>query len=324
MSDTVVTEQTQAVPASGASHPVGRGVSVIIPAYNESEGVAPVVREVMAALERTGRPFEVIVVDDASSDGTGELAREAGARVITHVHNKGYGGSLKDGVRAARHPVVLFYDADGQFDANDIETMLGYLPEYDMATGWRDARSHVPKDRIVGKKMLGWVANWLARQRIPDLNCGFRAIKRDVLIRYLHLLPDGFSASTTTTLLFLKQGHQVRFVPTVIEERVGQSTVRPIRHGIQTVLLIVRLITLLDPFRVFFPVSAILAALGILWGLPFLLSGRGLSVGALFLLVSAMILFFFGLLADQVSAIRREQAAFHWASLQSHDSDLDA
>lgn len=295
-------------PAAG----VPLGVSVIIPAYNEAEGVGTVVASVLAQLQQLERPFEVIVVDDCSQDGTGEIARQAGARVVTHARNKGYGGSLKDGVRAARHPIVLFYDADGQFDARDIGKMVALLPEYDMATGWRDSRSHVPRDRVLGKKVLAMVANYLARQRIPDLNCGFRALKRDVLMRYLHLLPDGFSASTTTTLLLLKQGHAVKFVPTIIEPRVGKSTVKPVKDGMRTMLLILRLITLLDPFRVFFPTSALLAIAGISWGIPYLASGRGLSVGALFLLVAALIIFFFGLLTDQVAAMRRDQAAFHW------------
>lgn len=295
------------------------GVSVIIPAYNEAEGVGGVVREVLGILADLDRPYEVIVIDDCSTDGTGELAREAGAKVLTHARNKGYGGSLKDGVRAAQHPIVLFYDADGQFNADDIPTMLSYLPEYDMATGWRDSRSHVPKDRVLGKKVLAQVANYLAHQTIPDLNCGFRAIKRDILLRFLHLLPDGFSASTTTTMLFLKQGYNVRFVPTVIEARVGTSTVNPIKDGSRTVLLILRLITLLDPFRVFFPVSAVLLVAGIAWATPFLAMGRGLSVGALFLMVTGMILFFFGLLADQVSSMRRELATFHWEDRKWQD-----
>lgn len=299
---------------SQPSKPASRlGVSVVIPAYNESEAVEEVVREVVEHLQKSGRPHEVLVVDDASTDGTGDLARRAGARVLTHVRNKGYGGSLKDGVVASRFPIVLFYDADGQFDVEGINEMLDWIPAYDMATGWRDSRSHVPRDRVLGKKLLGWVADYLAKQHIPDLNCGFRAIKRDVLLRYMHLLPDGFSASTTTTMLFLKQGHTVRWVPTVIKERAGTSTVRPIQDGIRTVMLIVRLITLLDPFRVFFPASAVLAVGGLAWGIPFMASGNGLSVGALFLLISSLLVFFFGLLADQVSALRREQAAFHFA-----------
>lgn len=293
-----------------------RGVSVVIPAYNEAEGVGEVVETVRAELERLERPHEVLVIDDCSSDGTGDIAAAAGARVIRNVRNKGYGGSLKVGTLAAQHPVVLFYDADGQFDAGDIGKMLELIPEYDMATGWRDARSHVPRDRVVGKKLLAVAANWLARQEIPDLNCGFRAIKRPLLMQFLHLLPDGFSASTTTTLLLLKQGYRVRFVPTVIEKRVGTSSVKPIRDGMRTVLLIVRLITLLDPFRVFFPVSALLAAGGILWGVPFLVAGKGLSVGALFLLITALMLFFFGLLVDQVAAMRRELARFHWEEME--------
>ena len=117
--------------------------------------------------------------------------------------------------------------------------------------------------------MLGWVADYLARQHIPDLNCGFRVLRRDLLLRYLHLLPDGFSASTTTTLLFLKQGHSVHFLPTVVTERSGTSTVRPIQDGMRTVMLIVRLITLLDPFRVFFPMSRVAYRRGAWVGRPY-------------------------------------------------------
>jgi hypothetical protein len=137
-----------------------------------------------------------------------------------------------------------------------------------------------------------------------------------VLIRYLHLLPNGFSASTTTTLLLLKQGFNVRFVPTIIEKRVGVSTVNPIKDGMRTVLLILRLITLLDPFRVFFPFSALFGIAGLAWAVPFLAMGRGLSVGGLFLMVTAIIIFFFGLLVDQVVALRRETASFHWDEMQ--------
>lgn len=282
-------------------------VSVVIPAYNEEKAIGPTLDEVKAAVGPSARRYEIVVVDDGSRDRTGAEAASRGVRVVTHRRNRGYGAALKSGVLASTGEIVLFYDADNQFDPADIEHMVDELADHDAALGARTSKSHAPFSRRGGKKLLGWLANYLARTRIPDLNCGLRAIRRDLLLDYLHLLPNGFSASTTTTLVLLKEGHDVRFVPVTVKKRIGSSTVRPLKDGMDTALLIVRLTTLLDPFRVFGPVSGVFFLLGTALGVHYLRLGRGLSTASLFLLVSSIIIFFFGLLADQVASLRRER-----------------
>ena len=282
-------------------------VTVVIPAFNEEEAIGPTLDDVLGAVQESALAYEVLVVDDGSSDGTAARAERPGVRVIRHRRNRGYGAALKSGTVAARGEVVLFYDADNQFDPADIDGMVRELESADAALGARMAGSYAPFSRKGGKKLLGWLANYLSRTRIPDLNCGLRAIRRDVLLDYLHLLPDGFSASTTTTLVLLKEGHDVKFVPVTVKKRIGQSTVKPLKDGMDTALLVLRLTTLLDPFRVFGPVSVVFFVLGVVRGAHYLRLGQGLSMASLFLLVTAVLIFFFGLLADQVASLRRER-----------------
>ena len=287
--------------------PAAIDVSVVIPAFNEEKAIGTTLDEVLAAVSTSSRRYEIIVVNDGSRDNTGAVASAKGVRVVTHRRNRGYGASLKSGTLAARGDVVLFYDADNQFDPADIDRMVTELGGDDAVLGARTHGSHAPFSRRGGKKMLGWLANYLARTKIPDLNCGLRAIRRDLLLDYLHLLPNGFSASTTTTLVLLKEGHDVRFVPVTVKKRIGKSTVKPIKDGLDTALLIVRLTTLLDPFRVFGPVAVLFFVTGVLRGAYYVKFGGGLSSASLFLLVSSVIIFFFGLLADQVASMRRER-----------------
>jgi glycosyltransferase involved in cell wall biosynthesis len=282
-------------------------VSIVIPAYNEEKAIGTTLDAVNGAIASSSRRYQLIVVNDGSRDRTAEEAASRHVQVVNHRRNRGYGASLKSGVLAARGDVVLFYDADNQFEPADIERMVNELGELDAALGARTQGSHAPFSRRGGKMLLGWLANYLARTRIPDLNCGLRAIRREVLLDYLHLLPNGFSASTTTTLVLLKEGHDVKFVPITVKKRIGKSTVKPIKDGMDTALLIVRLTTLLDPFRVFGPVAALFFVGGVVRGAYYIRFGTGLSTAALFLLVSSVIIFFFGLLADQVASMRRER-----------------
>ncbi|MFP4056842.1 MAG: glycosyltransferase family 2 protein [Candidatus Brocadiia bacterium] len=278
-------------------------VTVIIPALNEAEAIGQVVRE----LRQRYPEYEVLVVDDGSTDDTGEIARQAGARVVRHDWNKGYGAGLRTGCREARGEVVCFFDADGQHHAEDVGRLVAEVGDYDMVVGARTRDCHAPWRRRPGKLVLRWFANFLAGMRIPDLNSGLRAFKREVLLKYLHLMPSGFSFSTTSTFAMLKSDRPVKWVPITVERRVGTSSVSQVRHGLQVLLLMLRLTTLFEPLKVFLPVSGLLVALGLCFFAVYASQGVGLTDATVMLVVSGVIVFMMGLVIDQVAAIRREK-----------------
>jgi glycosyltransferase involved in cell wall biosynthesis len=281
-------------------------VSIVIPAFNEEQGLPGVLEELRAWMQHGA---EVIVVDDGSTDNTARVAADAGARVIRHRHNRGYGASLKSGIRAADRDIVVTFDADGQFDTNDIAKLVEALNDSDMAVGVRPQGAGSPTLRKPGKWLLGKTANYLAQTQIPDLNCGFRALPVETALHFLNLLPNGFSFTTTLTLAMFKDGYNVAYLPITVRPRTtGKSSVR-VADGFNTLLLIIRIIALFDPLKVFLPASGLLFLIGILyWLLDSLKLGRpNIPSGAIILLVSAVMMFMFGILADQVAAIRRGQ-----------------
>lgn len=278
------------------------GCTIIIPAYNEEKGISAVIR----GLYRIAGKCEIIVVDDGSSDNTRKLASEAGARVIHHPYNKGYGASLKTGIRNAKTDVVLLMDADGQHKPDDALKLLEYMDEYDMVVGSRTSNSHVSALRRPGKKILSIVANYLAGTKIPDLNSGFRAIKRDMVLDFMHILPNGFSFTTTITLAALTSGYSVKYVPIEAPKRVGKSKIKPFRDGFRFIMLIIRTISLFNPMRVVLPVSAFFILSGLIYAIESIIAIDHIPSGALLALLSGIIIFFFGIIADQISVLIRK------------------
>ncbi|HZQ05226.1 MAG TPA: glycosyltransferase family 2 protein, partial [Anaerolineae bacterium] len=208
-------------------------VSIILPAFNEAQGLPAVLDSLRGWMERGA---EIIVVDDGSTDRTAQVAADAGARVIRHRNNKGYGAALKSGIRAAEHDIAVTFDADGQFDANDVGRLVEALQASDMAVGVRPQGAGSPTLRKPGKWLLSKTANYLAQTQIPDLNCGFRALRLETARRYLNLLPNGFSFTTTLTLAMFKDGYNVEYVPITVRPRTtGTSRVR-IADGFNTLL----------------------------------------------------------------------------------------
>jgi glycosyltransferase involved in cell wall biosynthesis len=283
---------------------VARPLTIVIPAYNEAEAIGPVLEHLKVTCPELIEA--IIVVDDGSSDDTASIAESTGVRVIRHSRNKGYGASLKTGIRAARTEFVLTMDSDGQHKAEDIGRLWEKTGQSDMVVGQRTSLIHSPLWRMPGKWLLSFMANYLTRQRIPDLNSGFRLMRREVVMKYMHLCPPGFSFSTTITMAFFNRGYNVSYVLIDVKKRVGISTVS-LATGLETIILILRIATLFDPLRIFIPISMFTASVGILWGIPYTLSGRGISVGSMLAIVTALLMFSLGLICDQISQLRLER-----------------
>ncbi len=279
-------------------------ISIIIPAFNEAEAIKDVVRGLREKIPGA----EIVVIDDGSRDGTGALAESAGAKVITHQQRLGYGSALTTGTRSTSRPYVLFFDGDGQHDPDDALKLIGECEGFDMVVGARGGDSHTPARRKPGKLILRWFADFLAGVKIPDLNSGLRIFRRETLLRYIHLMPHGFSFSTTSTFAMLKSRRRYKFVPITARKRSGKSTVRQWRHGPSTIMLMLRLTVLFEPLKVFLSVAGILLLLCAASLTVDLTTGAG-GVGdtTVLLAISSLSIFMFGLLCDQVSAMRREK-----------------
>jgi glycosyltransferase involved in cell wall biosynthesis len=286
-------------------------VTVVIPAYNEEHGIAAVVANIRAALPDA----EVLVIDDASADATAEQARQAAARVLRHPLNKGNGAAVKTGIRNATGDVILLMDADGQMDPRYIPAILGKLAEgYDMVVGARtpDTQGDTLFRRL-GNRALDGLGSYLVETQVQDLTSGYRAMRREVIMEFIHLLPNRYSYPTTSTLALAKAGYSVGFVPIRGQRRqAGRSRQKLLRNGIKFGLIILRMISLFAPLRVYFPVALVMFGLGML---SFLLNivviepERGLYIpnSALGLFIGSVVIFMFGLLAEQIAALRLQR-----------------
>lgn len=231
-------------------------ISVVIPAYNEENGIAPVLEELKETLQKADVAAEIIVVDDGSTDDTAQKAEEAGVRVVRHEENRGYGAALKTGFREACNEYVIITDADGTYPSDAILEMLPLRLNHEMVVGARTGKNvHIPLIRRPAKWFLNKLANYLARYRIPDLNSGLRVIKKPLVQKYIGFLPDGFSFTTTITLALLVAGYRVKYIPINYAHRTGKSKIRPIRDTMNFVALIIRTVLFFNPLRVLAPIG---------------------------------------------------------------------
>jgi glycosyltransferase involved in cell wall biosynthesis len=281
-------------------------VAVIIPAFNENAGVGPTVDRVRAALTSTSLSFEVVVVDDGSTDDTAEQAKARKARVIRQPENRGYGAALKTGILKTRSEYVLIIDADGTYPPEAIPTLLARMPDVDMAVGARASDdTSIARARRPAKKVLSLLASYLAGRRIPDLNSGLRVMRRSVLMEFLHILPSGFSFTTTITLALLCNNYVVSYFPITCAPRVGSSKLRA-KEFSAFVMLVLRTVVLFNPLKVFLPLGAALFLIGaakfvydvFLWNL---------SETAVMAFLSAIIVWSVGLLADMIARVYLHQ-----------------
>ncbi len=284
-------------------------LSIVIPVFNDQAGLDVLLPRLQDVLMGINVPSEIIVVDDGSTVPiVGHERRSNTAfRIIKHRRNRGYGAALKTGIRAATGAYALIMDADNQHDPADIPRFFARAQGCDMVVGLRRSQRSSPLWRRPGKLFLTWLLNSMSATPVPDINCGFRCVRRDAILRHLDLCSDAFSFSVSSTVLMLNYGHAVEFEEIDAHERIGISSVR-IRTGLQTIILIIRLVVYTTPLRFFLPISFALVLAGGVWTTPYVLMGRGISVGGLFLIIAGMLTFFFGVLADQLSELIKRDA----------------
>jgi len=278
-------------------------VSVIVPAFNEGHSIEGLV----SGLRRAGSWHEILVVDDGSTDDTGSRAAQAGARVIRHPYNKGNGAAVKTGIRQATGGVVLILDGDGQHRPSDAVRLIDGLREYDLVVGARSSSTQANGARRIGNALLNTIASYLAEHPIPDLTSGFRAARREPLLEFLHLLPNGFSTPTTTTLAFLRAGYSVHFEPIDAGVRQGHSKIRLGADGLQFFVILLKVITIFSPMRIFLPLSAASFALGGIYALWTIATQSHVTNSSVLLILLSVIIFLVGLVSEQISSLRFER-----------------
>ena len=280
------------------------GFSVLVPAFNEEDTIEQFLNDLKRALSKVKDEYEIIVIDDGSKDQTFSIASSfSGIRVVRHPYNKGYGASVKTGVHEAVHEKIITIDADGQHDPVYILEMLEMMDEYDLVAGAR--HGYISGRRGFGNNFFCWLASYLSNIKIPDLTCGLRAFTKDKFCEFSHIFPNKSSLPSTTILSFAISGYDIKFIPIKDQPRVGGvSKVTIIKDGMRFTGLILRMISLFNPLKIFMPISILLIFLGCLWLLRTLASTGGFSPAVAMLFLAGIFIFLIGLLVDQLAEIR--------------------
>lgn len=279
-------------------------LSIIIPAYNESGAITATIEKICAlSLPR----FEVIVVNDGSSDDTAAVAERAGAKVLSHPYNIGNGAAVKTGIRSARGRVVCFLDGDGQHDPDDIPRLLTHIERYHMVVGARQRGSETHIHRDLANFFYNRFASFISSFPIEDLTSGFRVMRRVDALRFCDMFPNKFSYPTTSTLAFIRSGRAVKYVPIQTRFRIGKSKIRLLHDGFEFLMIILKISMSFSPYRVFLPVSSFLFFLGLAWYIyTYVTFGRFTNMSHL-LINSSVIVFMLGLIAEQIASMRLER-----------------
>ena len=275
-------------------------ISIIVPAFNEEEVIEKVIADLKKYLSQA---CEIIVVNDGSTDCTGEVVGKiADIKVINHSENRGYGAALKSGIRKSQGEYILIIDADGTYPTESVSELIREAPDYDMVVGARtNPQSQIPILRRPAKWLLNGLANYLTMTKIPDLNSGLRIIKKEVLGRFISLLPDGFSFTTTITLALLANNYRVKYIPIDYYKRAGKSKIRPIRDTLNFLQLIIKTVLYFNPLKIFIPFSLIILAIAIIVGVySILFAPKFMDTTVVVLCATALQTFFFGLIAELI------------------------
>lgn len=282
------------------------GFSLVIPAYNEEHGIGPVLQHMQEILQASPYPYEIVVVDDGSQDNTAEVIRRyPDITLISHPVNQGYGASLKTGIRLAHYDLICITDADGTYPNERVFELLAYAMEKssDMVVGARTGEQvAIPLIRRPAKWCIGQLANFVSGRPIPDINSGFRVMRRDAVMPFWHILPDGFSFTTTITLCMLTSNYLVEYMPINYHARVGRSKIKPIRDTLRFIHLILRIGLYFVPLKIFLPLSVLLLALATAWAaFTHFVLGRLADVSTLIIMMTGVQVAMLGLLAEIIN-----------------------
>ncbi|MDE2408338.1 MAG: glycosyltransferase [Xanthomonadaceae bacterium] len=282
-------------------------LSIILPAKNEAEGL----RRTLPALRLAYPDAEIIVVDDGSTDGTAAIAAEQGVRVLSSPYSMGNGAAIKRGARVAQGAALVFMDADGQHGAEHVAALLARLEDgYDMVVGARDRGGQASLQRGLANAFYNRLASWMTGHRILDLTSGFRAVRADKFREFLHLLPNGFSYPTTSTMAFFRSAYPVAYVPIPVARRVGtNSHIRPFKDGVRFLLIIFKIASLYSPLKLFVPTAAVFFFAGMGWyAWTFHEAGRFTNMSML-LFSASVIVFLIGLVSEQITNLTYKRDA---------------
>jgi glycosyltransferase involved in cell wall biosynthesis len=282
-------------------------LSIILPAKNEAPALAALLPQLRAAHPAA----EIIVVDDGSTDDTRNICENNGVQCLSSPYSMGNGAAIKRGTRAATGDILVFMDGDGQHDPADVARLLDQLDRgYDMVVGARDWSSQAGVGRGIANTVYNWLATKMTGHPVLDLTSGFRAVRADKFREFLHLLPNGFSYPTTSTMAFFRSAYAVAYVPITAAQRVGKSHIRPIKDGIRFLLIIFKIATLYSPLKLFLPASAVFFLLGCAnYAWTYSHYGR-LTNGSMLMWSACVIVFLIGLISEQITGLiyRQDQS----------------
>ncbi|MFI3136758.1 MAG: glycosyltransferase family 2 protein [Methylococcaceae bacterium] len=275
-------------------------ISIVLPAKNEAQNIAALLIKIKALK----LDAEILLINDGSTDNTRKIAQDLGVKVITHPYSLGNGAAVKTGARNATGDILVFMDADGQHDPDDIPTLLAKLNEgYDMVVGARHPSTHSSLVRRFGNWIYNRLASYMTQYKIEDLTSGFRVVRAHKFRKFLYLLPNGFSYPTTSTMAFFRSGFHVGYIPIHAGTRKGQSHIHILKDGYRFFIVILRVGALFSPMRFFLPISTLMFLSGVgNYAHTYLTDGRFTNMSVL-LLLSSLFIFLMGIISEQISSL---------------------